>query len=214
MGELADPESAAVFDFLADYLEDREHGTVRPLFDYLGRYPGFEAAVAREYLEREGHLRPRPDADPPRDADGSARVGPYRLLRTLGHGGQGIVWLAEDTRIARRVALKVLAGGFVTTERRARFRREAESVAQLAHPGLCAVLDAEIEGERPYIAMQYVPGTTWRRSSPSAPASRCPSSPTTAAASCACAGSSSAPRARCTPPTRPAWCTATSSPRT
>jgi len=158
MGDLADPESAAVFDFLADYLADRERGGARPLPEYLARFPGFEAAVAREYLEREGRLRPQPVADPLAAPEGSARVGPYRLLRSLGHGGQGIVWLAEDTRIARRVALKVLAGGFVTTERRARFRREAESVAQLAHPGLCAVLDAEIEGERPYIAMQYVPG--------------------------------------------------------
>jgi WD40 repeat protein/tRNA A-37 threonylcarbamoyl transferase component Bud32 len=72
------------------------------------------------------------------------------------------VWLAEDTRIARKVALKLLPAEFSvqSTERRRRLQREAEVIARLDHPCLCAVLEARMDGERPYIAMRYVQGST------------------------------------------------------
>jgi WD40 repeat protein len=84
------------------------------------------------------------------------------VLRELGRGGQGAVFLAEDTRIARRVALKVLGGRFdlVSEERRRRLRREAEVIARLEHPGICTILEAEIEGEMPWLAMRFVEGRT------------------------------------------------------
>ena len=76
----------------------------------------------------------------------------------LGQGGQGAVWLAKDTRIERTVAIKLLEGIFVSEARRARLRREAESAARLSHPGICSVYEAEVDGEVPFIAMQYVEG--------------------------------------------------------
>ncbi len=92
------------------------------------------------------------------------RVGPYRLVRELGRGGQAIVWLAEDSRIGRQVALKMLPhlgpGG---DEALRRFRREAEVAARLEHPGICSVFEAEIDHGTPYIAMRYVSGETLAR---------------------------------------------------
>ncbi|MBL8859241.1 MAG: protein kinase [Planctomycetes bacterium] len=88
-------------------------------------------------------------------------VGPYRLVRELGRGGQAIVWLADDTRIARQVALKVMThlgpGAKVALQR---FRREAEVASRLAHPCICPVFDADLAGGTPYIAMLHVPGET------------------------------------------------------
>ncbi len=151
-----DPAAAAVFDFLADYREDLERGRDLGLTAYLARFPGHEEAIAAEYLRLRGESTGA--AEVAEVGEGVARVGPYRLLRELGSGGQGSVWCAEDTRIERQVALKLLSGAFVGEERRTRFRREAESVARLAHPGICPVLDAEIDGDPPYLAMPLLPG--------------------------------------------------------
>ncbi len=88
-------------------------------------------------------------------------LGPYRLLEELGRGGQAMVHLAEDTRLGRRVALKILTGlGPLSETAMRRFKREAEVASRLDHPGICAVYDAGIEQGTPYIAMQHVDGTT------------------------------------------------------
>lgn len=129
-------------------------GIVRPLSEYLTRYPGHEEAVAAAFVREK-----REAGDLPEDEEAEERrVGPYRLTEQLGQGGQGSVWAAEDTRIQRTVALKLLASLFVTEDRRARMRREAESVAKLNHPGVCPVLEAEVEGEIPYLAMPLLEG--------------------------------------------------------
>src|SRR5262245_32436357 len=100
----------------------------------------------------------------PASGGDSQTIGPYRTLRELGRGGQAIVYLAEDSRIQRQVALKVRPhlgpGG---AEALARFRREAEVASRLEHPGICGVLEAELDRGVPYIAMRYVPGETLAR---------------------------------------------------
>jgi len=163
----SDPDAAAVFDFLNDYWEDVEAGGARTLREYLDRFPAAQEAVAAEYLKLQGPAADQQDGaagvdDLSEDAGASGgdgeHVGSYRVLRELGRGGQGRVVLAEDSRIARRVALKILDGFFVTEERRERFRREAEVIARLSHPGICTIHEADIDGPVPYIAMQFVPG--------------------------------------------------------
>lgn len=159
----ADPGADApeVFDFLEEAFQDLEEGGLRPLEHYLRRFPGHEVAVRREYAALAGG--PRPTEDPrAASADADGRVGPYRLLAEIGRGGQGVVHLAEDTRIARRVALKVLprAALLLSEDSRRRLRREAEVISRLDHPGLCGIYDAVIEDDLAYIAMPFVEGRT------------------------------------------------------
>ena len=94
-------------------------------------------------------------------SEGSVVDGRYRVLGRLGSGGMADVWLAEDTHLQRRVALKILHRRFAQDrEFVERFRREAESAAKLQDPHIVSVFDrGEFEGTY-YIAMQYVEGPT------------------------------------------------------
>jgi eukaryotic-like serine/threonine-protein kinase len=96
---------------------------------------------------------------PPEVGEGSTIDGRYRLLRRIGSGGMADVWLAEDSHLQRRVALKILHGRFAQDrEFVERFRREAEAAASLQHPNIVAVFDrGDIEGTY-YIAMQLLEG--------------------------------------------------------
>ncbi len=95
---------------------------------------------------------------------GAVVDGRYRVLSKIGGGGMADVWLAEDTTLQRRVALKVLHRRFAQDrEFVMRFQREAESAAGLQHPNVVAVFDrGEWEGSY-YIAMQYVEGPTLKQ---------------------------------------------------
>lgn len=106
-------------------------------------------------------VAPTPPADP---LAAGGVVGPYRLLRTLGRGGMGVVHLARDTRTGDDVALKVLrpvvADALATVDARRRFLREIRLGEQVAHPALVPVLDAGEADGRLWFAMPYVPGET------------------------------------------------------
>jgi beta-lactam-binding protein with PASTA domain/predicted Ser/Thr protein kinase len=95
-------------------------------------------------------------------AEGSVVDGRYRVLQRIGSGGMADVWLAEDTHLQRRVALKVLHTRFAQDrEFVERFRREAEAAAGLQHPNVVAVYDrGQIDAGTYYIAMQYLEGRT------------------------------------------------------
>ncbi|MFI4943516.1 MAG: protein kinase, partial [Burkholderiales bacterium] len=69
-----------------------------------------------------------------------SRLGPYELLAPIGAGGMGEVWRARDTKLGREVALKFLTQAVATDpDRLARFRREAQLLAQLNHPSIAAI---------------------------------------------------------------------------
>jgi len=95
---------------------------------------------------------------------GSVVDGRYRVLAKLGGGGMADVWLAEDTHLQRRIALKILHRRLAQDrEFVMRFQREAEAAAGLQHPNVVAVFDrGEWEGTY-YIAMQYVEGPTLKQ---------------------------------------------------
>ena len=103
------------------------------------------------------------DAGEPELAAGRL-LGPYRIIRKLGEGGMGVVHLAEDTRLGRRVALKALPPRFTRDERRRRrLRREARAAASLTHPGIATVYALEEFGGALCIVSEYVPGETLRQ---------------------------------------------------
>ncbi len=88
------------------------------------------------------------------------QFGPYRVVRPLGRGGMGVVFLAEDTRLSRLVALKVCNVSIADKPTLERFRREATSAAALRHPGLCPVYEFDVRDDIPYLAMAYIDGPT------------------------------------------------------
>ena len=88
------------------------------------------------------------------------QIGPYRLLQSLGEGGMGEVWLAEQKApIQRTVALKLIKAGMDTKTVVARFESERQALALMDHPSIARVFDAGSTAEgRPYFVMEYVPG--------------------------------------------------------
>ncbi|MGN6474633.1 MAG: Stk1 family PASTA domain-containing Ser/Thr kinase [Mycobacteriales bacterium] len=90
--------------------------------------------------------------------------GRYAVDSFIAHGGMASVYLATDTRLERRVAVKVLHAHLAgDRETLARFQREARAAARLSHPNVVAVYDQGTDGDRPFLVMEYVPGATLRQ---------------------------------------------------
>jgi serine/threonine protein kinase/WD40 repeat protein len=148
----------AIDELLASCLEQPREQWPERLHALCAGHPdqGTELRRRFEQLVRLGIIEA-----PPSEVSVPApdRLGPYRLLERLGSGTMGIVWLALDERLGRRVAVKILRREHVYFESaRRRFRREMEAAARLDHPGLCPVYEAgEIDGV-PFLAMRYVEG--------------------------------------------------------
>ena len=87
----------------------------------------------------------------------------YRVLSALGSGGMGVVYLAEDGRLGRQVALKFLPAESVTSRQALdRFRVEARAASSLSHPGICAIFDVGDDAGTPYIVMEALKGESLR----------------------------------------------------
>lgn len=87
-------------------------------------------------------------------------IGPYKLVRRLGEGGMGSVWLAEQTApVKREVAIKLIKSGRFSEDVLRRFDLERQSLAIMNHPAIARVFDAGSTGEgQPYFVMEYVSG--------------------------------------------------------
>lgn len=100
------------------------------------------------------------DGDSPEDRAGQL-VGPYRIIREIGRGGMGAVFLAErsDGEFQQEVALKVVRRSFADSELARRFRRERQILATLNHPNIARLLDGGVSADgEPFFAMEYVEG--------------------------------------------------------
>ncbi len=90
--------------------------------------------------------------------------GRYAIEAFIAHGGMASVYLATDTRLERRVAVKILHAHLAEDrETLARFEREARAAARLSNPSVVAVYDQGIDGGRPFLVMEYVPGANLRQ---------------------------------------------------
>jgi len=91
------------------------------------------------------------------------RLSHFRILARIGQGGMGVVYKAEDERLRRPVALKLLPPDFVgDAERRERFLREARAAAAVTHPAIVTIYEVGEEGDEVFIAMEYIEGPTLR----------------------------------------------------
>ncbi len=109
------------------------------------------------------------ESDPKRLMEGDratlapgARVGPYEIVREVGRGGMAAVYLAEDPRHQRRLALKLLHPGLAALLGHERFKREIRLAARLNHPHILALHDSGEEGGRLWYTMPYVDGESLR----------------------------------------------------
>src|SRR5437870_4240505 len=85
----------------------------------------------------------------------------YRIVRKLGAGGMGEVYLAEDTQLDRKVAIKFLPIESVADKQaKKRLVREAQAAAKLDHPNICSIYEVGEENNHSFIVMQYVEGET------------------------------------------------------
>jgi eukaryotic-like serine/threonine-protein kinase len=121
-----------------------------------------DSFLERPAIEDAARLLVSPDTQLP--AAGTI-LGNYRLVARAAAGGMGVVYEAEDLRLQRRVALKILPTSFVTegAERIYRFQREARAASQLNHPNIVSIFDAAFDQGYYYIAMEFVEGKTLRQ---------------------------------------------------
>src|SRR6185437_10653926 len=83
----------------------------------------------------------------------------YEIVRRLGEGGSGVVYLANDTLLERPVVLKILRAGTLSAEEtRSTMLREARLASAFEHPNICSIYEVGESGDEAFIAMQYVPG--------------------------------------------------------
>ncbi len=166
---MSSSQRAAFKSFLSTLEQDLAVRRTKDLREYLAAFPNVDAeSIALEVLGRRDFLGEAAANTDPTLAEAllSAyefspgwRLGPYTIERELGRGGQGTVYLAEDTRLGRSVALKVLEGSSTADEGgQTRFQREALIASKLDHPGICTVYESGFDGGKFYIAMRYVAG--------------------------------------------------------
>jgi eukaryotic-like serine/threonine-protein kinase len=127
--------------------------------------PGLPNWIARAFgaLSRKDatHTIARPPASgPPTPRPAPSRVGHYRVDRTLGQGGMGVVYAAYDERLDRPVALKMIGVLAPDEQARRRFTREAKAAARINHPHVCQIYEVGEDSGEPFIAMELLAGET------------------------------------------------------
>ena len=118
----------------------------------------FAERPALQLLAEADDSRPAPSPGPllqPGD-----RLGPYEIQACLGIGGMGEVYKANDARLQRVVAIKILRNQAAEPQHREQFEREARVIAKLGHPQICVLHDIGSEGPLAYLVMEYLDGET------------------------------------------------------
>ena len=160
---------ARVSALLAKALDLPEPEQAQYLADACWQEPDLRTEVFaffREMPGSDGFLEPAPDAPEPALAGESGAFGSYQVVRSLGEGGMGVVYLGErnDGHFTRQVAIKRIGSVTPGPELLRRFRSEGEILARLDHPNIARLLDAGVDDQAvPYLVMEHVDGATLRR---------------------------------------------------
>jgi len=161
-------EARSVF---AAFLARRERGEEADIEGLCGEHPALGEALralwARHLVDLalgdfdvfQGPQAPPDEGLAPARARSGDRIAGYRLVRLLGQGGMGEVWLADQVELRRRVALKLVRPDRVSDDAFELFAREARAGGRLNHPGIVAVHDFGKEGGQAWIAMELVSGS-------------------------------------------------------
>jgi eukaryotic-like serine/threonine-protein kinase len=135
--------------------------------EFLSNACGSDISLRREvesllsaYARSDGLSQPAVAASPHQEIQPLESIGPYRLVRKIGEGGMGQVWLAEQREpLRRQVALKLIRAGNYDDALFGRFQAERQSLALMEHPAIARVFDAGATSQgQPYFVMEYVPG--------------------------------------------------------
>ena len=155
--ELSDPAYQDAFLEKVCAADPSMKGRIRALLDANTRAEDFFDFTPPSPRPEAGDPIPAPER--PFDSD-QAHIGPYRVVRRLGEGGYGVVYLAEqETPVQRSVALKIVRPGMDTERIISRFFRERQALALMSHPCIARIYDAgATDSGRPYFAMELVEG--------------------------------------------------------
>src|SRR6266576_3171687 len=168
MPNVADDDSGqfVLLNHLADEFAERYRRGERPsLSEYIDRHPQladdirefFPAMVEMEQVKEERQKVSEPTAAGPLPP--LERLGDYRIIREIGHGGMGVVYEAEQVSLGRHVALKVLPKQLLLDARtKQRFEREAKAAAKLHHTNIVPVFGVGEHDGLPYYVMQFITG--------------------------------------------------------
>ena len=147
------------------FLSTPQDGREKLLADLSATRPDLHARVralldADAQATRAGFMSVQRDTQSTASLQAGARLGPYRIVREIGKGGMGEVWLAsrDDGLYQGEVAIKTLHPFFAHGVMRERFLREAQLLGKLAHPNIARMLDAGVSDGVVYIVLEYVRG--------------------------------------------------------
>ena len=131
---------------------------MEPTIDSPGTPPPSSGSAPTE-MQPSGRPVAAPRFVPPSEKAGD-ELGPFKLVKVLGEGGFGVVWMAEQrSPVQRKVALKLIKPGMDTGEVLTRFEAERQALALMDHPGIARVYDAGTTDKgRPYFAMEFISG--------------------------------------------------------
>jgi eukaryotic-like serine/threonine-protein kinase len=155
---LTEPQQERLTEILDEYLRKMELGEVQDRSELLAANPDLVEALT-EYLTKLDELTRLVGGEPRSSEIVGKLLGDYRLVRELGRGGMGIVYLAQQVSLDRMVAVKLLPfASLLEPKYIERFKNEARAAAQLEHPNIVPVFSIGQEDGIHYYAMRYING--------------------------------------------------------
>lgn len=165
-------ERHSIEDLAEEFLKLQREGKQVSVEDYETRYPEladeirevFPALVAMEVAKPKSILAPQLASFDAVAKGKITRLGDFRIIRKIAHGGMGIVYEAEEISLDRKVAIKVLSTHLITDEKALeRFQREAKTIARLHHTNIVSVFGAGVENDLYFFVMEFIDGKSLDR---------------------------------------------------